>query len=36
MYDLWVDMREGQDVALDDLKNAYGAEAYSFNDMIFI
>ena len=34
MYDLWVDLREGEDVTLDDLKNVYGAEAYAFNDMI--
>ena len=36
MYDLWVDLREGEDVTLDDLKNVYGAEAYAINDMILI
>ena len=34
IYDLWVDMREGEDVTLNDLRNVYGAEAYAFNDII--
>ena len=34
VYDLWVDMREGEDVTLNDLRNVYGAEAYAFNDII--
>ena len=33
IYDLWVDMREGEAVTLDELKNVYGAEAY---DIILI
>lgn len=36
IYDLWVDMRDGEAVTLDELKNVYGAEAYAFNDIILI
>ena len=34
IYDLWVDMADGNPVALEELRNVYGAEAYEFNNNV--
>lgn len=34
IYDLWVDMDDGDPVALDELQNVYGPEAYAFDNNV--
>ena len=34
IYDLWVDMADGDPVTLEELRNVYGAEAYEFNNNV--
>jgi hypothetical protein len=36
MYDMWVDLRDGGEIKLQDLRAIYGEEAYAYNnDVIF-
>ena len=36
IYDLWVDMADGDPVTLEELRNVYGAEAYEFNNNVWV
>ena len=36
MYDMWVDLREGVVITLEELKVVYGPAAYPYNDDVAI
>ena len=36
MYDMWVNLREGAQVSLEELKNIFGNTAYAYNNEVII
>ena len=36
MYDMWVNLREGVEITLEELKVVYGPAAYRYNDDVAI
>lgn len=34
MYDMWVDLKDGAEITLHDLRVIYGEEAYAYNNHV--